>query len=222
MGVPPNYKRNQAKRNLQSAYDHPDVVQDYLDREERLGRIQCLPADGVNSLLPFGCQISPFGVIPKRNSPGKWRLIVNLSAHSGCSTNDATDQELSSISYTSIDDAAKLIQLLGPGCQLAKLDLKEAYRSVPVHPADQLKLAVKWKDSAYIDRALLFGLRSAPKIFSAIADSVMWMLHAAGVRWGLHYLDDFLLLGPPATPDCQTALHSTLTICDDLGLMVAP
>ena len=222
IGVPDKFTHSPAPRNLQSAYVHKAVVQEYLDREILLGRMQRLLPSEELSLIPLGLQISPFGVIPKRNRPDKWRLIVNMSAPYGHSANDAIDSDLSSISYTSIDDAALFIRLLGPGCLMAKLDLKEAYRSVPVHPADQPKLAVRWNGSVYIDRALPFGLRSAPKLFSALTDGFMWILHSKGIKWGLHYLDDFLLLGPANLPDCQTALATTLTTCEQVGLPVAP
>ena len=41
---------------------------------------------------------------------------------------------------------------------------------------------------------LPFGLRSAPKIFSAVADAVQWILGNNGIRKGLHYLHDFTLI----------------------------
>ena len=81
---------------------------------------------------------------------------------------------------------------------------------------------MQWEGVTYLDGALPFGLRSAPKIFSALADGLMWILHSRGVASALHYLDDFLLLGPPSTQTCQAALHSTLSICEELGLPVAP
>ena len=44
-----------------------------------------------------------------------------------------------------------------------------------------------------IDKVLPFGLRSALKIFSAVADAVQWILGNNGIRKGLHYLDDIIL-----------------------------
>ena len=41
---------------------------------------------------------------------------------------------------------------------LAKLDLKEAYRMVPVHPQDRVLLGMHWKGETYVDAALPFGL----------------------------------------------------------------
>lgn len=74
----------------------------------------------------------------------------------------------------------------------------------------------------YIDRALPFGLRSAPKLFSALTDGFMWFLHCNDIQYGLHYLDDFLLLGPANSKVCQQALETTLQLCDQVGLPVAP
>ena len=73
-------------------------------------------------------------MIPKKGRPEKWCLIIDLSLPRGRSINDVIDEHLSSIKYTSIDDAANFIQVMGRGTLLAKLDLKEAYRAVPVHP----------------------------------------------------------------------------------------
>ena len=53
-----------------------------------------------------------------------------------------------------------------------KADIKEAYRMVPIHPDDQLLLGIWWNGCVYIDRMLPFGLRSAPKIFTAVADAL--------------------------------------------------
>ena len=43
-----------------------------------------------------------------------------------------------------------------------------------------------------MDQILPFGLQSAQKIFSAVADAVQWVLCQQGVRPILHYLDDFI------------------------------
>ena len=212
--------RQSSKRNLQSAYEHPQIIRDYLAREERLGRIRRLSPQDL-STLPL-IQVNSFGVIPKRHRPNKWRLIVDLSSPTGKSINDAIDRDFCSIAYTSIDNAVFFIQALGPGCLLAKLDLREAYRVVPIHPQDRPLLAMQWEGVTYLDGALPFGLCSAPKIFSALADGLMWILHSRGVTSALHYLDDFLLIGSPSTQACQAALCSTLSTCEELGLPVAP
>jgi hypothetical protein len=54
---------------------------------------------------------------------------------------------------------------LGKGTLLAKIDIKSAYRLIPVHPHDRKYLGMLWKGNLYIDAMLPFGLRSAPKIY---------------------------------------------------------
>ena len=84
-----------------------------------------------------------------------------------------------------------MCQRLGPDCLLAKIDLKQIYRVVPIHPEDWHLLGMQWQGQVYLDTALPFGLRSAPKILSALADVLLRAMASKGVREGLHYLDDF-------------------------------
>ena len=88
-------------------------------------------------------QASAIGVIPKKHKPGKWRLIVDLSAPANSSVNDGIEKELCSVFYISIDTVVEQINLRGRGTQLAKLDVRQAYRMVPVHLTDRLLLAMK-------------------------------------------------------------------------------
>ena len=64
--------------NLQSAREHPEVIQQYLEKECSLGRmLGPFTKEKLSSLLR--CHINQFGVIPKGVNMGKWRLIANLS-----------------------------------------------------------------------------------------------------------------------------------------------
>ena len=222
IGVTADAQYKPSARNLKSGYERPDIISAYLQCEVELGRLHALPS--LPHLSPPLLQISPFDAIPKKLKPDKWKLIVDLSSPKGRSVNDAISSKLCSVSYTSLDQAVEFVRNLGEGCLLAKLDLKEAYRAVPVHPSDQRLLAVSWQGTTYIDRALPFGLRSAPKIFSALTDAMMWMLRAreSRIRMALHYLDDFLILGPPGSPLCGQALANTLALCEELGFPVTP
>ena len=181
--------------NLQKASENmpskvPSVISEYLAREVSLNRMIKLP----RGVYPQDVHTSPLGAIPKKNKPGKWRLIVDLSSPTDHSINDGISLQLSSLSYASIDHLSSIILHEHQGCFLVKADIKEAYRMLPIHPEDQPLLGVCWKDSVYIDCALPFGLRSAPKIFSAVADAVQWILQSKGISNSLHYLDDFILV----------------------------
>ena len=74
----------------------------------------------------------------------------------------------------------------------------------------------------YLDSALPFGLRSAPKLFTAVADALEWVIRSRGVRWVAHYLDDYLVAGKPQSDECDEALGTALSSCDDLGCPTVP
>ena len=65
---------------------------------------------------------------------------------------------------------------------------------MPVHPQDQQLLGIQWRGKVFIDRILPFGLHLAPKIFSAVADALQWILSVNEVSHSLHYLDDFIMV----------------------------
>ena len=205
-----------AKSNMKSALENASVVDDYIAEEVKLGRV--LGPVKPESLPPV--QVNRIGVIPKSHQPGKWRLIVDLSHPAGSSVNDGIDPELCTLRYTSVDEAIKRILQQGQEAQLAKLDLQSAYRIVPVDPVDRLLLGMVWRDKLYLDAALPFGLRSAPKIFNAIADALQWIMEARGIKV-IHYLDDFLLFGAPGSEECLRSRQAMEKLCEDLGVPIA-
>ena len=165
-------------------------------------------------------QTSRFGVIPK-STPGKWRLIVNLSAPEGASVNDGINDRVSSLSYVTVDDAAREVLRRGARSLLAKVDVESAYRAVSVHPDDRWLLGMQWDGGVFVDTALPFGLRSAPKIFNALADAATWILKQEGVDFVIHYCDDFLLIGAPDSQECAQALATVKRVFGRLGLPIA-
>ena len=104
-----------------------------------------------------------------------------------------------------MDKVAKTAMALGQGALIAKIDIKSAYRLIPVCHHDRQWLGMKWKGLVYVDGMLpfKFGLRSASKIFNAVADALQWILLQEGVEFVFHYLDAFVVLGPPDSPRCQ-------------------
>ena len=68
---------------------------------------------------------------------------------------------------------------------------------------------------------LQFGPRSAPKLFNILADLLEWIASQRGVSVCLHYLDDFLTMGPPASPTCQSNLDILMQTCKELGVPLA-
>ena len=126
------------------------------------------------------------------------------------------------LTYLSTDQVVDTIVNLGFGVSLAKLDIKQAYHLVLIDSLDCHLLVVYWQGEVFLDHALPFGLSSAPKLFSAITDSLAWALHCKGVPFLLHYLDNFLFLGKESICPCHTALTSALKVFGHLSVPVAP
>ena len=79
-------------------------------------------------------------------------------------------------------------------------DVQGAFRTVPVHPHGRWLLGMCWEGKTYIDTVLPFGLRSAPAIYNAVAEALMWVLRRHDGVDGIHYLDNFRVFGRPRVP----------------------
>ena len=146
---------------------------------------------------------------------------MDLSYPHDHSINDGIPSELASVSYTSVNDAVQLVLQLGKGSELVKLDLKQAYLQISIHPQDHHLFEMSWEGKVFVDRALPFGLRSAPKIFTAASDVIAWAFHMRGIQSQIQCLDEFLFMAPPRPGLAQEYLDRALAILDYLGFPVS-
>ena len=114
-------------RNHPSTAECPEAIRQHLQTEIQTGHMVGPVHPSLSNLV----HVSPLGLVPKSDSTAKWRVIVDLSAPR---VNEGVDPSLCSLRYASIDDAVDLIRKLGVGTLLLKMDLKDAYRIVPVYP----------------------------------------------------------------------------------------
>ena len=111
-----------ASSNMRSSFEHPFVIDSYLQTEVSSGRVA-----GPFSAPPFpSLHISRFGVIPKNNQPGKWRLILDLSSPVGHSVNDGIPKPPFTVQYVSVDAVIEGIMARGRGTLMAKFDVASA------------------------------------------------------------------------------------------------
>ena len=214
IGFDRNQPTKSARANMPSASLHSEVIAAFLNKERSLGRI----------MGPFHdtrIQVNRCGVVPKGHIPGKWRVITDLSFPPNGSVNEGIDPILCSLTYLSIETVAHTVSLLGTGAMMAKIDIEAAYRLLPVHPQDRLLLGIEWNGEVFCDAMLPFGLRSAPKIFNAVADGLEWILQRKGINYLYHYLDDFIILGRAGSNQCVDDLAALKQVCSELGVPLA-
>ena len=77
---------------------------------------------------------------------------------------------------------------------MTKIDLKDAYFSVAIHPQSQKFLIFLWQNKAFQFCSLPFGLNIAPSLLTRLMKPVAGFLTKRGVRL-LLYLDDMLIIG---------------------------
>ena len=125
--------------NLVSAYQHPTTIDATLIKECQLGHIS-----GQFQYPPLpNFWTSRLGLVPKQD--GGWRIIYHLSAPPYITINDFIDPDDYSLSYCTIDDTYNFINQMDPGMLLSKIDIKDAFRLIPVHPSQWNVLEICWK-----------------------------------------------------------------------------
>ena len=111
-----------------------------------------------------------------------------------------------------------LKDLLRKGDYMIKIDLKDAYLTVPIWQNHQKYLRFIWRDSLLEFACLPFGLASAPRVFTKLLKPVLSILRQRGIRLKA-YLDDILLMAPSVDQVLQHAA-STLNLLEGLGFTV--
>jgi hypothetical protein len=185
------------------------VIDDKLAEDLARGRVkQCLPAP------PFIS--SPLGLVPKGD--GGFRRIHDLSTPTRRSVNDRTPDHYKTLTYTRIEDVYAAVLAAGRGAIILKRDIRDAFRNVPVSPANQWLLGFEWRDRFYTETCLPFGLGTAPFLFNIFAEALHWAIEAR-IRDGmvLHYLDDFLFIIPPGI-DIAFLVDLWIILTDYLGI----
>ena len=140
---------------------------------------------------------NPCGLVPKRDTdPVVYRVINHQSAPDGTSVNEGISKEDFATTYEHVGHAAQWIRHFRPGCTLTKIDIKEAYRIIPIDPLDQTLQGIVCEGKLYFDKCAAFGNRASGGIFCRVADLIAWIAIDHGIPAVIHYVDDFLLITP--------------------------
>ena len=108
--------------------------------------------------------------------------------------------------------------LLKQGGFLIKIDLQDAYMSVPVAPKSRSLLVFIFDGKIYCFKVMPFGLNSAPRIFTKLFKPILRLLRSQGMLL-IIYLDDILLIAPTADL-CLAQGKFLMKLLQDLGFLV--
>ena len=159
-------------------------------------------------------------MVPKKQH-GSYRLIHHLSHPTGSSINDNIPQELCTVQYQTIENAIAHIRALWQGCFMAKTDIAEAFRIIPVLPAQYQLFGLCWRGQYYYDKCLAMGCSSSCQIFERLSSALQWIAtHKLDIQYISHVLGDFIILNN-AYDSCKAQLQQFLHMCADIGVPMA-
>ena len=162
-------------------------------------------------------RVNAIGSVTKKDT-GEPRPITDMSRPLNNSVNDYISCE--SYRYKSIDDA---IALMRPDCFFATVDIKSAYRWVPVYPPHRTLQGFRWAFNGsykyFTDNFLCFGLKNAPSIFHRISCALTRMMARKGFSNIVNYLDDFLIVAS-SREECLRAQLTLIHLLHSLGFQV--
>ena len=147
--------RKTRSRNLPLRCGTLHDIWEKMMKEVSLGRFA-----GPFKRIPFSNFVqSPIGLVPKgpeikheddgackdggSETSQQTRLIFYLSYPENASINYYTPSEMCTVKYKDLDHAIRLCLKMGPGCCMAKSDLKSAFRPLPIRPQDWCWLVTK-------------------------------------------------------------------------------
>lgn len=187
--------------NHRSVRENLDIVQQKLKKEKDKHRIAG----------PFACDplpnmvYSPLGLIPKK-AQGEFRLIHDLSFPKSNSVNSHISPEFTAVTFQMLDHCIEQLLLLGKGAYIAKADLQDAFRIIPVFPLDYRLLGFKFLGQRYFDMCLPMGCSNSCQTFELLSDALQWIcqnkFHVSNMS---HILDDFVFFGK-TLHECHTSL----------------
>ena len=141
-----------------------------------------LAKGAVKAVQPQDNQFPSTLFLVEKNN-GEFRPVINLRA---------LNRFLGKESFK-MEGLQVVRSLLQKGDFMMKLDLKDAYYAIPIHPSHRKYLRFVYQNRVYEFQCLPFGLSSAPGAFTKTLKPVLAVLRSLGIRIVI-YVDDMLLL----------------------------
>ena len=127
------------------------------------------------------------------------------------------------MSYTSFDAAVHWVRHYGRGSLMAKSDIEAAFRLLPVHPDSFRLLGCHWEGQFYVDKCLPMGCSISCALFEMFSSFLEWVVRdVSGVGSIIHYLDDFLCVGPAASRIAAILLATLEHMAERFGVPLSP
>ena len=123
--------------------------------------------------------------------------------------------------YENLDNVISLVQKIGENSLIAKLDIENASRIMPIDPNDYHLLGFTFGQQYFYDRCLPMGCSTSCQTFEKFSQALQWLLinhfEISGIT---HILDDFIFVGPSNSNLCRSALETFLVLAEDVKVPI--
>ncbi len=150
--------------------------------------------------------VSQLFLRPKKD--GGWRPVFNLRKLNTYITYE----------HFKMEGLYMLKGLLSQGDFVAKIDLKDAYFTIPIAPPDRRYLCFEWNGVLWQFTCLCFGLASAPRVFTKVLKPILAILRHQGLKV-IIFLDDILIISS-SEEQLQLDVACCVQLLCDLGFVI--
>ena len=122
------------------------------------------------------------------------------------------------LDHFKMESLTSLKDVLTHGDYMCKIDLKDAYISVPLAESSCKFVRFTWAGELYEFKCLCFGLGQAPRCFTTLLKVPIALLRRLGMKLAI-YLDDILLMGS-SLEEVKQARDTLIFLLQNLGLVI--
>ena len=208
--------------NHPSAHRDSTKVDQYIAKEMQYGALigpfEAPPFLGWN-------RVNPIMTRPKKE-PGQIRVITDLSCPYGNSVNSATpshtwDSVPYKLTLATAKSYADAIALRGPGTWMSKVDLRRAYKQLPIDPLDYPLTGIVWEGKWYFDTRAQFGGRWGAAACQRTTEALASICLTETETEVFPYIDDMATLNDEHE-NAVVGYDHLLGTMSQLGLEAAP
>ena len=160
------------------------------------------------SLHEPGEFISPIFLRPK--SDGSFRLILNLKK---------LNKFMPKIHFK-MDTIHTVTELIHESSYMTKIDLKDAYYSIPINENDKKYLKFMHKGKLFRFTCLANGVSCGPRKFTKLLKPALTSLRKLGINI-VAYIDDLIIIDD-SYQKCVKATQICVSLFDSLGFVIHP
>ena len=175
----PVHSRSNPKMDLESRIKMAQTILKWYNRNYLIGPFS--PDDP----LVRDLRLNPVFCVPKPD--GTVRPVVNYSKSiKGASLNELLDPQLCTVEYLKIREIVFTIRAMGKGAMMWAKDLEDGYFNIKISPFHVHQIAFQFAGMVFVPMVMVFGLSSAPLIFTIFMWYVVMAIRFANtdLMWG--------------------------------------